>query len=37
MAGIAAEQYVFGMLSTGGDGDLQEATSIAHSWWPFTG
>ncbi len=31
MAGVAAEEYVFGMLSTGGDRDLEEATKTAHS------
>jgi cell division protease FtsH len=31
MAGIAAEDYVFGMLSTGGEGDLSEATATAHA------
>ena len=31
MAGVAAEEYVFGMLSTGSDKDLEEATQTAHS------
>jgi cell division protease FtsH len=31
MAGVAAEDYVFGMLSTGGEGDLEQATKTAHS------
>ena len=31
MAGVAAEEYVFGMLSTGGENDLEEATSTAHA------
>jgi cell division protease FtsH len=31
MAGVAAEDYVFAMLSTGGDSDLEEATRTAHS------
>jgi len=31
MAGAAAESYVFGMLSTGVEDDLAEATKIAHS------
>src|SRR5262249_35232821 len=31
MAGAAAEDYVFGMLSTGVQGDLDEATKTAHS------
>jgi cell division protease FtsH len=31
MAGVAAEDYVFGMLSTGGEGDLSEATATAHA------
>jgi cell division protease FtsH len=31
MAGVAAEDYVFGMLSTGGENDLEEATKTAHS------
>jgi cell division protease FtsH len=31
MAGVAAEDYVFGMLSTGGEGDLEEATGTAHA------
>ena len=29
MAGVAAEDYVFGMLSTGSDSDLEEATRTA--------
>jgi cell division protease FtsH len=31
MAGVAAEDFVFGMLSTGGEGDLEQATKTAHS------
>jgi cell division protease FtsH len=31
MAGAAAEDYVFGMLSTGVEGDLEVATKMAHS------
>jgi cell division protease FtsH len=31
MAGVAAEDYVFGMLSTGGEADLDQATKMAHS------
>jgi cell division protease FtsH len=31
MAGVASEDYVFGMLSTGGENDLDQATKIAHS------
>jgi cell division protease FtsH len=31
MAGVAAEDYVFGMLSTGGENDLSEATTTAHA------
>jgi cell division protease FtsH len=31
MAGAAAESYVFGMLSTGVENDLEQATKIAHS------
>jgi cell division protease FtsH len=31
MAGVAAEDYVFGMLSTGGEGDIAEATATAHA------
>jgi cell division protease FtsH len=31
MAGAAAEDFVFGMLSTGVEGDIDEATKIAHS------
>jgi cell division protease FtsH len=31
MAGVAAEDYVFGMLSTGGENDLGEATATAHA------
>jgi cell division protease FtsH len=31
MAGVATEDYVFNMLSTGGDTDLEEATRTAHS------
>jgi cell division protease FtsH len=31
MAGTAAESFVFGMLSTGVENDLEQATKIAHS------
>jgi cell division protease FtsH len=31
MGGAAAESFVFGMLSTGVDGDIDQATKIAHS------
>jgi cell division protease FtsH len=31
MAGVAAEDYVFGMLSTGGESDLEQATKTAHA------
>ena len=31
MAGVAAEDYVFAMLSTGGDADLEEATKTAYT------
>jgi cell division protease FtsH len=31
MSGVAAEDYVFGMLSTGGENDLDQATKTAHS------
>jgi len=31
MAGVAAEDYVFSMLSTGGENDLEEATKTAHA------
>jgi cell division protease FtsH len=31
MGGVAAEDYVFGMLSTGGQNDLEQATKMAHS------
>ncbi|MBV9606812.1 MAG: ATP-dependent zinc metalloprotease FtsH [Solirubrobacterales bacterium] len=31
MGGAAAESYVFGMLSTGVEGDIDQATKIAHS------
>jgi cell division protease FtsH len=31
MGGVATEDYVFGMLSTGGENDLDEATKIAHA------
>src|SRR5215471_10818132 len=31
MAGAAAEDYVFGMLSTGVENDLEQATKMAHS------
>ena len=31
MAGVAAEDYVFGMLSTGGEGDIEQATKTAHA------
>ncbi len=31
MAGVAAEDYVFGQLSTGGEEDLEQATKTAHA------
>jgi cell division protease FtsH len=31
MGGVAAEDYVFAMLSTGGQNDLEQATKMAHS------
>jgi cell division protease FtsH len=31
MGGVAAESYVFGTLSTGGEGDIDQVTKIAHS------
>jgi cell division protease FtsH len=31
MAGAAAEEFTFGMLSTGSEGDIHHATSVAHS------
>jgi cell division protease FtsH len=31
MGGVATEDYVFGMLSTGGENDLDEATKTAHA------
>jgi cell division protease FtsH len=31
MAGVAAEDFVFGMLSTGGENDLEQATKTAHA------
>ena len=31
MGGVAAESYVFGMLSTGVEGDIDHATKLAHS------
>lgn len=31
MGGMAAESFVFGMLSTGGQEDIDQATKIAHS------
>ena len=31
MAGVATEDYVFGMLSTGGENDLEQATNTAHA------
>jgi cell division protease FtsH len=31
MAGAAAEEFVFGMLSTGVEGDLEQATKMAHA------
>jgi cell division protease FtsH len=37
MAGAAAEDYVFGMLSTGVEGDLEEASKIAHAMVAFYG
>jgi cell division protease FtsH len=37
MAGAAAEDYVFGMLSTGVESDLEEASKIAHAMVAFYG
>jgi cell division protease FtsH len=37
MAGAAAEDYVFGMLSTGVEGDLEDASKIAHAMVAFYG
>jgi len=37
MAGAAAEDYAFGMLSTGVEGDLEEASKIAHAMVAFYG
>jgi cell division protease FtsH len=37
MAGAAAEDYVFGMLSTGVENDLDEATKMAHSMVAYFG
>jgi cell division protease FtsH len=37
MAGAAAEDFVFGMLSTGVEGDLEEATHMAHAMVAFYG
>src|SRR5215468_834311 len=37
MAGAAAEDYVFGMLSTGVENDLGDATKIAHAMVAFYG
>src|SRR5262249_28295323 len=37
MAGAAAEDYVFGMLSTGVESDLEEATKMAHAMVAFYG
>jgi cell division protease FtsH len=37
MAGAAAEDYVFGMLSTGVESDIEEATRMAHSMVAFFG
>jgi cell division protease FtsH len=31
MGGVAAESYAFGMLSTGGEDDIEQATKVAHS------
>jgi cell division protease FtsH len=37
MSGAAAEDYVFGMLSTGVESDIEEATRMAHSMVAFFG
>src|SRR5215471_8707524 len=37
MAGAAAEDYVFGMLSTGVENDLEEASKMAHAMVSFYG
>jgi cell division protease FtsH len=37
MAGAAAEDFVFGMLSTGVEGDLEDATNMAHAMVAFYG
>jgi len=37
MAGAAAEDYVFGMLSTGVESDLEEASKMAHAMVSFYG
>jgi cell division protease FtsH len=37
MAGAAAEDYVFGMLSTGVENDLEEASNMAHAMVSFYG
>src|SRR5215831_4936354 len=37
MAGAAAEDYVFGMLSTGVESDLEEASKMAHAMVAFYG
>jgi cell division protease FtsH len=37
MAGAAAEDYVFGMLSTGVESDIEEATRMAHAMVAFYG
>jgi cell division protease FtsH len=37
MAGAAAEDYVFGMLSTGVEADLEEASKMAHAMVSFYG
>jgi cell division protease FtsH len=37
MGGAAAEDYVFGMLSTGVEDDLEEATKMAHAMVAFYG
>jgi cell division protease FtsH len=37
MGGMAAEGYVFGTLSTGGQEDIDQATKIAHSMVAFYG
>lgn len=37
MGGVAAESFVFGILSTGGEGDISEVTKIAHAMCAFYG